>query len=505
MKVLKSTQQRLFIIAALIILQILIGFLVIFGLLQSLPILEKLLWFVSFLAVLYIINIDVDAGYKMIWILIILVFPYFGGIIYFVFGDKQPSKKLLQLYNVQLKQIFKYNSKYKKVENVNHLTIKSQLHYIENEGFPVYQNTKVKYYALGDVNYIDIIEDLKNAKHFIFMEYFIVEQGEMFDEIVTILKQKVEQGVEVRFMYDDFGSLFTLPSRYYKELQKYGIKCVAFNPLVPFLDFSMNNRDHRKITVIDGTIGYTGGINLADEYINVKERFGHWKDTGIRLEGEAVWNLTTMFLSSWNVSVQQNEEYSKYHPSNYDLVEYSNVGYIAPYGDSPLDESEVGQDVYLNIINQSREYLYIFTPYLILNETLSKALILACKRGVDVRIMTPGIPDKKTVFKVTRSYYPSLLEGGVKIYEYTPGFLHAKSFVCDDMVGVVGTINLDYRSLFLHFECGVYIYDNDVIKDIKEDFMLTLEVSNEITIDFAKKGKFHSFLGAMLRIFAPLL
>ena len=322
---------------------------------------------------------------------------------------------------------------------------------------------------------------------------------------LTILKQKVKEGVEVRFMYDDMGSLTMLPFRYYQKLESYGIKCIAFNHFVPFISAVMNTRDHRKITVIDGNVGFSGGFNLADEYINAKVKYGHWKDTGVMIKGEAVWNLTLMFLTTWNASLNTFEDYDKYHPRHYICPEISPNGYILPYGDSPLDNKPVGKNVYLNMINQAQKYIYIDTPYLIINDEIKNALCLAVRRGVDVRIITPGIPDKKMVFKVTRSYYEPLVNGGVRIYEYTPGFIHAKNFVCDDKIATVGTINLDYRSLYLHFECGVYMYDVPAIKDIKKDFLKTIAVSKEMTPEDVVKGRFRGWLEAILRLFAPLL
>lgn len=337
------------------------------------------------------------------------------------------------------------------------------------------------------------------------MEYFIVEEGKMFDAVLNILKQKVKEGVEVRFMYDDVGSLTMLPFKYYQKLESYGIKCISFNHFVPFISAVMNTRDHRKITVIDGNIGFSGGFNLADEYINEKVKYGHWKDTGVMIKGEAVWNLTLMFLVTWNASLNSFEDYDKYHPRHYSVDKIRLDGYILPYGDSPLDNKPVGKNVYLNMINQAQKYIYINTPYLIINDELKNALCLAVQRGVDVRIITPGIPDKKLVYKVTRSYYEILINEGVKIYEYTPGFIHAKNFVCDDKVATVGTINLDYRSLYLHFECGVYIYWTSAIKDIKNDFLKTITLSKEITQDDVMHGKFRGWTEAILRVFAPLL
>ena len=461
---------------------------------------------ISALVTLYIINKDDDdPNYKIIWLIPILVFPVFGGLLYLVFGNKKPAKKLQEAYRKQDQAVKPYRYFNEVHKTIGDEVVRGQVNYIVDEQFPVYKNSEVKYYSLGDNAFPDLLDELKKAKYFISMLYFIVEEGEMFNQVLEILKQKVKEGVEVRFMYDDMGSLTMLPYHYYKKLEEYGIKCIAFNHVVPLLSIVMNNRDHRKITVIDGNVGFNGGFNLADEYINAKVKYGHWKDTGVMIKGEAVWNLTLMFLTTWNASLNQTEEYDRYHPRHYPLPDIKPSGYILPYGDSPLDDKPVGKNVYLNIINQAQRYLYIYTPYLIINDELKNALCLAVLRGVDVRIVTPGIPDKKTVFKVTRSYYEPLVLGGVKIYEYTPGFMHGKNFVCDDKIATVGTINLDYRSLYLHFECGVYMYDVAAIKDIKEDFLNTIELSKEITYDDVVRGRFRGWFEAILRLFAPLL
>lgn len=505
MKLIKSLNNRIVVFSILIALQAIWLIALLFGVLTFSPIIGIVAKIISWLAVLYIINKDDEAGYKVTWVILILVMPLFGGILYIVIGDKHPSKRLYYKFQVQLYKAKQYIYPNQVVDTIEDCYMKGQLQYITNVDFPIYQNTKTTYFSLGEENYYDLLEALKNAKHFIFMEYFIVEEGTMFNSILEILKQKVNEGVEVRFLYDDVGSLTMLPHKYYEKLESYGIQCRAFNPFVPILSFVMNNRDHRKITVIDGCVGYSGGINLADEYINVKMKYGHWKDTGIKLEGEGVWNLTLMFLTTWNALQDSKEDFERFHPRHYSCYEYANTGYVVAYGDSPLDNKPVGQNVYLNIINQAKDYLYIFTPYLIINETLQTALMLAKQRGVDVRICTPGIPDKKMVFRVTRSYYEGLIDQGIRIYEYTPGFLHAKNFVCDDCVATVGTINMDYRSLFLHFECGVYMYQTDTVMQIKNDFLETISKSKEMTKEIVTKGKFKGLVEAILRLFAPLL
>lgn len=268
----------------------------------------------------------------------------------------------------------------------------------------------------------------------------------------------------------------------------------------------MNNRDHRKIFVVDGAVGFTGGINLADEYINEVKRFGYWKDTGVRIEGEAVWSLTSMFLSMWNYIVHSTEDYSRFMPAQHQKAPFENDGFVQPYGDSPLDHENVGENIYLNIINRAKNYVYIFTPYLIIDHEMLTALCNAAKDGVDVRIVTPGIPDKKMIFLLTQSYYAPLIQSGVKIYQYTPGFIHAKCFVCDDEIATVGSVNLDFRSLYLHFECGVFFYRSAVVAQVKEDCLNTFVCSEQMTAEFCRNRPVPvRLLQSVLRLLAPLL
>ena len=387
------------------------------------------------------------------------------------------------------------------------LSIAYQSDYIWKYGhYPVYHNTDVAFYADASQGLEAQLAELKKAEHFIFLEYFIVDQGVMFNRIVEVLEQKSKEGVDVRLIYDDIGCINTLPPKYYKILQAKGIKCAAFNPFRPIMSVIMNNRDHRKIFVVDGKVGFTGGINLADEYINVASRFGYWKDTGIRLEGEAVWSMTVMFLEMWNYINHSSEDYKQFMPQVYQKEPFEGDGFVQPYGDTPLDHETVGENIYLNIINHAERYVYIFTPYLIIDNEMLVSLCNAAKRGVDVRIVTPGIPDKKMIFLLTQSHYEPLLKCGVKIYQYTPGFIHAKSFLCDDKIGTVGSINLDYRSLFLHFECGVFMYNTKALMQLKEDCMDTFAASEEMTLEFCRgQNVFIRIFQGMMRLFAPLL
>ena len=382
----------------------------------------------------------------------------------------------------------------------------NQSRYISHCAYcPPYQNTTTEYLPLGEVKFERMVEELKKAKHYIFLEYFIIQEGKMWNTILDILRQKAAEGVDVRVIYDDMGCIMILPTGYDRTLEQMGIKCRIFNPFVPILSSRFNTRDHRKICVIDGNVGFTGGINLADEYINAYEKHGHWKDTSILLKGEAVFNLTVMFLSMWDYldGTTGKTDYSRYYPTVWDE---NAKGYVQPFADNPLDDEAVGETVYLNLINKAKRYVYITTPYLILSSEMLTALTSAAKCGVDVRIITPHIPDKWYVHAVSRSHYQPLIEAGVKIYEYTPGFIHAKTFVVDDDYAVVGTINLDYRSLYLHFECAVWMYQTPSVAQVRDDFFKTQQISQEITLEECRSLSFPRRLGrSVLRVFAPLM
>lgn len=468
---------------------------------------------ISVLLLLALISSNMNPAYKIAWIVPIMSFPAFGWIFYILFSGnrftKVGSNKSRQHYTnctTDLHEILSQNENIMSNLKENNLVAYGQAKYLETFGqSPIFQNIESKYFEIGEKYYEALLKELENAKKFIFMEYFIIAKGEMWNSILEILKRKVKEGVEVRIIYDDFGCIMTLPINYYKKLQSYGIKCSVFNPANPIFTIIYNNRTHRKITVIDGETAFTGGINLADEYINKIERFGHWKDTGILIKGAGVWGFTVMFLNVWNFVNKTDEDYYKYKSSN--LYDIKNTdGYIIPFSDSPLDKEIVSSNIYLSLINNATKYIYINTPYLIIDYEMTSALCYAAKRGVDVRIVTPHIPDKKAVFEVTRSNYPPLIEAGVKIYEYKPGFIHAKSFVVDDLYSIVGTINLDYRSLFLHFECGLWLYNSKTIFDIKEDYLKTLEKCYEFTLDDCKNiSGVRELLRSILKVFAPLM
>ena len=434
-----------------------------------------------------------------------MLFPIVGALLYIVIGGNLHKSKVLKA----IKQSEENGSKYfiqdakikKEIESQNNGKINYLMNYLN---FPVTKNNDIEYYKLGELAYPEMLKELKNAKKYIFLEYFIIKNGTMWSGILKILEEKAKEGIDVRLIYDDMGCIAFLPTSYPKQMEAKGIKCIAFNKLNPFLGVIMNNRDHRKMMIIDGKTVFSGGMNLADEYINLEHPYGIWKDNGIKITGEAVWNFTIMFLNMWNSYRKDDVDYEKY---KYDFSKENleQNGYTIPYGETPLDNEIVGENVYLNIINQAQKYVYIMTPYLIIDTDMINSLILAAKRGVDVRIVVPGIPDKKIVYSLTTSYFETLIKNGVKIYKYTPGFVHSKVFVSDDNIATVGTINLDYRSLYLHFECGVFMQNVDVVKDVKNDFIDTIEKSKIVSKKEATPKLLKGVWQAVLRLFAPLM
>lgn len=464
----------------------------------------------SLIVVLFILNNKSNPAYKIAWIVPILLLPIFGGLIYLMFGNYKTSKKVkrdMQNINEKMEYFLKQQDDVMESLKSQSLTASNQSRYIQKYAFcPIYKKTTSEYLTPGEVKFKYLIKELKKAKRYIFLEYFIIEEGIMWNTILDILVEKAKQGIDVRVIYDDMGCLSRLPFGYDKQLEAKGIKCSVFNPFIPILSLRHNNRDHRKIVVIDGHTAFTGGINLADEYINAIDRFGHWKDASIMIEGEAAWNFSVFFLSLWEYLRGEKIDYELFKPLLEDKEEIISDGFIQPFADSPIDDETVSEIIYLNLISQAKRYVYINTPYLILDNKLTTALITSAKRGVDVRIITPHIPDKWYVHSVSRSSYAELIESGVSIYEYTPGFMHSKVFVVDDQIAVVGTINLDYRSLFLHFECGVWMYGANCIKDIKKDFLQSQELSQRITSECCNSIKWYKkLISFILRIFAPLM
>lgn len=509
MRLLKFLFHRSVVVGTLIILQIAILMCMILAFRDYFVLFYTFCTLLSLATVLWIVSNKSNPAYKIAWIIPILLFPIFGGPFYLLFGRGRLSKKernnlsAVQTYFAKLPQQCEPLLEKLSGESV---TAARQSRYIINYAFsPLYQNTQTLYLPMGEIKFAHMLEELKKARHYIFLEYFIIQEGKMWDPILEILKEKAAAGLDVRVIYDDVGCLMTLPAHYHRKLESAGIQCCVFNPFVPVLSPRLNNRDHRKICVIDGVTGFTGGINLADEYINAYPKHGHWKDTSIMLKGEAVWSLTMMFLSLWSFLRKTSEDPAKFHPEAFPRLENC-PGYVQPFTDSPIDDEPLAETVYMNLINKAKRYVYITTPYLIISNEMATALTSAAKAGVDVRIITPHHPDKAYVHAVTRAYYEGLIECGVKIYEYTPGFIHAKTFVVDGEYGVVGTINLDFRSLYLHFECGVWMYKTESIAQIHDDFLKTQALSQQITLEECRSVKWYRKTGrAILRLFAPLM
>lgn len=463
---------------------------------------------ISVIVVVVILNRQEDPAVKLAWIVPILIFPLFGGITYLFLGHEYRTRAMRAAMRKGQKLLdIKAPGDKSRIREITreNPAAGGQFRYLENQGFPVYKDTTAAYFPTGEAGFSAILAELKKAEHFIFMEYFIIGRGEMWDAILEILREKIRQGVDVRVVYDDFGSISEVPLNYDKKLQKMGIKCLAFNPFIPYVSTIMNNRDHRKILVIDGHTAFTGGINLADEYINKKTRFGYWKDCAVMIRGEAVWTMTLMFLRMWNIFRPTDRDVQIFRPGYLRPQIFEGDGYVQPYGDSPLNKEPVAENVYLNLISNAKEYVYIFTPYLIPDETIIKALCLAAQRGVDIKIITPGIPDKKIIFQMTQSHFPRLMESGVKIYSYAPGFLHSKCVVCDDEFAVVGTVNMDYRSFSHHFENGCLFYKNSVIRQVKADFEETLLQCSPAKPKEWRSNGVRDVYYAILRLFAPLM
>ena len=459
----------------------------------------------SLFITLYLVRKDENSDYKIIWLVLIGMMPLLGGALYLAFGNKAPAKRMRQRMQAVERQHTADLAQQPGQTDALDPASRGLSRYISEYGpYPAWKNSTAKYYPCGEAMYPDLLADLEKAERFIFLEFFIVRTGKMWDGVEDILVRKAAQGVDVRLIYDDFGSLLGLPTDFIVRMERSRIRCIPFNPVVPLVSLVMNHRDHRKIVVVDGNTAYTGGVNLADEYINEEERFGYWKDAALRTEGAAVWNFTVMFLDHWNAFRPSEEDYAPFMPQAESLSAQSD-GVIQPYGDSPLDEEPVAETVYLDILAQSQQYVYFYTPYLAIGEEMLDALRNAAKRGVDVRLVLPGIPDKKLIFRLTRSYYVPLLRAGVRIYEFTPGFLHAKCYVSDDRAAVVGSINMDYRSLFLHFECGALLLYNSQVIALRDDVLRTLPECREVQLADCRTSLAGTLLDSVLRLLSPLM
>ncbi len=496
----------------LMLLLLVIQFLMLFSIFQ---------WFEEFLPhimggtalftivmVLYLLNSRINPTAKITWLIAIMMVPVFGVLLFAYtqsdIGHRALMKRMNQIITDTKESIPQSESAAGHLARENR-GVASLARYIHRSGcHPVYEHTQVTYFPLGERKFEEMLKQLEAAQHFIFMEYFIVDEGLMWGKILEILARKASQGVEVCVMYDGSCEFALLPRDYPKRLRELGIKCKTFAPVTPFVSTHYNYRDHRKILVIDGHTAFNGGVNLADEYINEKVKFGHWKDTAVMLKGEAVKSFTLMFLQMWGI-LEEKEEYAHFlsFPA---FPDDGAKGYVIPYGDCPLDDDKLGERVYMDILNRSQEYVHIMSPYLILDGEMETALKFAAERGVDVSLVLPGIPDKSVPYALAKTHYASLIESGVKVYEYSPGFVHAKVFVSDSREAVVGTINLDYRSLYHHFECATYLYGVDCIEEIAADFEDTLGKCRRVTMEMVRKEKWTVKLtGRLMKVAAPLM
>ncbi len=504
----KPNITRSAILAVLIVTQLWLIAYTVYSTSKASVVIDAALWALSLLVVLYIVKTTTDPSYKLIWCILILLVPVVGGIFYLFFGLQPSSRRLrrrLAAIDASTKAFRGQDEEaLGRVAGLREDFARQAAYLSRTAGYPVYGHSEAEYFVSGEEKFERLKAELAKAERFIFLEYFIVEEGHMWDSILALLVAKAASGLDVRVMYDGIGCLATLPRDYPARLEALGIRCAVFNPARAFPSTMLNHRDHRKILVIDGKAAFTGGVNLADEYINLVDKHGHWKDAAVFIAGEAVRSLTLMFLSMWQLQTGVAEDYAAFLAQRPAMPDQGS--FIQPYADSPMDNENVGASVYLSIINAARGYVYITTPYLIVDHAMMTALCLAAKSGVDVRIITPRHWDKRLVHVTTRSYYDELVSAGVKVYEYIDGFMHAKTFVSDDAVAVVGTTNLDYRSLFLHYECGALLYGGPVVRAVRDDFERTLERCDAVTPGEYRPRTLPGLVARqVLRLFAPLL
>lgn len=506
----KNSVGRIIIFGLFVLAQI-IGFIVLLYFIgDKFPPIDIVVRALALIVALGINSRDHSGAFKLIWVIVILILPV-PGLLFYVLNNfsssKHKIKKRLEKVDLMIFSHLNYNDDiFDEFKNEDPARA-SNARYLRSYNFPIYKGTDIEYYPVAYDCYKDQIEAIKKAEKFVFLEYHAIEIREAFEPLHEALKERAAAGVDCRVLYDDVGSFTFLSRGFVKLLESEGIKCNAFNPAYPVLQLFMNNRDHRKIMVVDGKVGYTGGYNIADEYFNIVNPYGKWKDNGIKITGPAVQSLTAMFVEMWNFADLKRKDDDMLLFEPVEIPENPSAkGYCVPYCDSPLDNEPVGENVYLNMINNSQEYCWFMTPYLVLSDELARALQIAAKRGVDVRIITPGIPDKKFTYHVTRSYYNMLVTNGVKVFEYTPGFNHSKTCICDDKCAVVGTINLDFRSLYHHFENAVYMFGVDCLHDIKKDFVDTFAECRDVTEKYSRRPNVVvRFLKSILRLWAPLL
>lgn len=498
--------RRVLIVVPAVALQVLWHVLLVKWLAPYAPLIVSLLSVAAVFMVLFIVIKRDESTYKLLWLLIILTMPLVGALLYLFFGNKRTAKPLKKRLQGVESSGDPHPLPVGETPFAGEKRMEQTVRWLERKtGYPLCKAQPVRYYPLGDDMFPDMLRDMKSAKRSIYIEYFIIEPGQMWDTMLEVLEDKLRQGVDVRVMYDDLGSISSFNFSNARELTQKGIPCVPFNPLLA-LKGTANYRDHRKMLIVDNEIAYSGGINLSDRYINLEHPYGHWKDTGFRLTGEGVHSFTHMFLTFWNAFALKKGEGGTPMPTLQDSAEAPREtdGYVLSYYDSPLEHDATSNQLFIDLLSQSTDYAWFFTPYLMLGDDLMAAMLAAARRGVDVRIIMPGIPDKKLIFRMSRSFYQVLLNGGVKIYEYTPGFVHAKSFVSDDKVATIGTVNLDYRSLFLHFENNSLFYRAGIVEKIKEDFLATQALCSEVQPYDKKRYSRRWAVDGLLRIFAPL-
>lgn len=499
----KSVLGRIITLVFMVLGELALGVLLFNYLTSKFVFIEVFLHILAVIVVLNIIRTSKHLSSDITWIFLIILFPVPATFVFLMtYFNLFINRTFKSIVKEEKKAVTFLNQDGEVLEDLKKEcpTYYQDFMFLKNSNFPIYYNNNFDYYSPGEKGFPVLLSELKKAKKYIFMEYFIIEEGIMFNSILDILKEKVKEGVECRVMYDDMGSLHTLPKSYANILESYGIKAVTFNKVTPILSTIMNNRDHRKILIIDGKVAFSGGVNLADEYINKKIVHGKWLDNIIRIKGKAVDSLLVTFLTNWNALRHEDEDYRNFMVEHRARVK---DGFIVPYSETPLDFELTAQSVYMDILNRAKDYVYIMTPYLIIDEEMINCLIHTAKKGVDVKIIMPGVADKQIIHDIGESYYDQLIRGGVHIYEYKPGFVHAKVFISDDISSVVGTVNLDYRSLYLHFENAVLLYKSKKIMDIKKDFLNALEDSVEIK--HARFSLVKNFLMSVLRIFASLL
>ncbi len=501
------TYARRFTLILVFLLEIALLYAVLITRNQNLEIFNFICKIFGFFISIYIISGKKQSAYKLLWVFFILIFPILGTVSYLFMITELPAKRLKKKYEIAAKNGIRERGK--SASSIDKLEEKLPMaascgKYLESvSAYTVYADNQTAFYTPGESFFDELLYELSLAKKYIFLEYFILSEGKMFSKLFEILKQKAKDGVTVRIIYDDIGSFLTVQTNLPKHLSHYGIECVKFNKFVPFITSLHNNRDHRKIACIDGVVAFTGGVNIADEYINEHERFGHWLDCAVKIKGSAAWSLAVIFLENWCLATNSLEDFSRFLPTV--IFEENTSGFVQPYADSPLDDESVGENVYLKIINSAKNYLYICTPYLIPSENILSALKLAAKSGVKIKIITPRKWDKWYVHLVTRSYYRERIDSGIEIYEYSYGFIHSKIFVSDGNIATVGTANLDYRSLFLNFECGTVLYGTETVIEIENSINKIVEHSNKIDKSSIHSSVIARMLRALLRIFAPLL